>query len=128
MVRAGALLLVGTSAVLVGSAPATRLAITLYPQGFGGPSRHYTLTCDSPGGTVPQPARACRVLARLKDPFAPTPPGTMCTDLALGPQKATITGRLRGERVSAQLSVAGGCEINRWRRVTSVVPGFSGSP
>src|SRR4051794_20337222 len=117
------LLLVGTSAALVGSGPATRLAITVYPQGFGGPGRHYTLTCDPTGGTVPQATRACRVLARLEHAFAPTAPGTICTDLALGPQKATVTGRLRGERVSARLSVAGGCEIARWRRVAAVVPG-----
>lgn len=128
MVLARALLLAGTSVTLVGSASATQLAITVYPQGIGGPTRHYTLTCNPAGGTVPHAVRACRVLMRLEKPFGPTPPGTICTDLALGPQKAKVTGRLRGERVSAALSVAGGCEINRWRRVAAIVPGFPGSP
>lgn len=105
----------------------TRLAITVYPQGIGRqPILRYTLRCGPAAGTVPRPVRACSVLALLKDPFAPVPPGTNCTDLALGPDEAIVTGRVRGRAVGARLSVRGGCEIDRWRRVADVVPGFPG--
>jgi len=106
------------------SAP-TLLSITVYPKGIGHPgARHYTLRCGPAGGTVPNPARACRVLARLAHPFAPVPPRTICSDIALGPQEATVTGRLWGVRVGARLTLRNGCEIDRWRRLASVVPGF----
>jgi hypothetical protein len=74
---------------------------------------------------VPNPPKACRVLASLAHPFAPTPPGTICSDIALGPQQAVVTGVLRGARIHAVLRVRGSCEIDRWRRVAAVVPGFS---
>ena len=119
-------------AALIGSAVSysamrapTQLSIDVYPNGIGQPgSEHYTLRCGPVGGTLPHRASACLTLARLSDPFAPTPPGTFCTDLAAGPQEAVVTGRVRGVRVDTRLSVQGGCEINRWRRVASVVPGF----
>jgi hypothetical protein len=112
-------------ACAAGTPAPTRLLIAVHPEGPTGPTRHYTLTCNPSGGTVPRPARACRVLAGLAHPFAPTPPGTTCTEISLGPQTATVAGRLRGRRVFAHLSVSGGCQIERWRRVAAVVPGFS---
>jgi hypothetical protein len=103
------------------------LTINVYPHGIGHqPVERYRLRCGPAAGTLPHPARACSVLARLQDPFAPVPPGTTCTTLALGPEEATVKGRLRSRSVSARLSVRGGCEINRWRRVADVVPGFPG--
>jgi hypothetical protein len=110
---------------LTGSAAPTQLSIDVYPNGIGQPgAQHYTLRCGPAGGTVPHPRAACSTLAKLTDPFAPTPPGTFCTDLAAGPQVAIVRGRVRGTRVDTRLSVQGGCEINRWRRVATVVPGF----
>ena len=107
----------------------TRLSIVYYPQGVGQPGAHrYLLRCNAAAGTVPDPALACRTLARLAKPFAPTPPGTTCTDIALGPDEATVTGTLHGMPVTAHLTVRGGCEIERWRRVAAVVPGFPGRP
>lgn len=73
---------------------------------------------------MPDPAKACRTLASLANPFAPTRPGTICSDIALGPQLAVVTGVLNGERIHAQLRLSGSCEIARWRRVVAVVPGF----
>ncbi|MGZ4387909.1 MAG: SSI family serine proteinase inhibitor [Gaiellaceae bacterium] len=86
--------------------------------------RHYRLGCNPATGTVPQPARACRVLARLAAPFAPVPPHTVCAQISLGPQEAVVTGLLRGRRIEAHLDLQGSCEIERWRRVSLVVPGF----
>lgn len=102
----------------------TRLRIAVYARGPGTGAEHYTLRCGPAAGTVPHPARACRVLASLARPFAPTTPGTICSDIALGPEEAVVTGVLRGSRIEAQLRVRGSCEIARWRRLALVVPGF----
>jgi Subtilisin inhibitor-like len=119
------------SAVLVaacGASPSpassARLRIAVYPQGAAGPVQRYRLRCSPPAGTVPDPTRACRTLASLAHPFAPTPAGTTCSDIAIGPQQAVVTGVDRGRRVHAVLRVSGSCEIDRWRRVAAVVPGF----
>jgi hypothetical protein len=119
--------LIGSAVGHPATAPPTQLSIDVYPNGIGQPGlERYTLRCGPVGGTLPHRGLACLTLARLVDPFAPTPPGTFCTDLAAGPQEAVVRGRVRGARVDTRLSVQGGCEINRWRRVASVVPGFAG--
>jgi len=74
----------------------------------------YTLVCDPAGGDHPDPEAACRSLDRLKHPFAPVAPDTMCTQVYGGPQTATVTGRFRGEPVNAEFSRTDGCEIARW--------------
>ena len=74
----------------------------------------YTLVCDPAGGDHPDPAAACRALIRVKDPFAPVPPDTMCTEIYGGPQTATVTGTFRGEPVDAEFSRTDGCQIARW--------------
>jgi len=115
----------GAGAGRAATSPVTALSIAVYPQGMSaGEVSGYTLRCNPARGTVPQPVLACRTLASLAHPFAPTPRGTFCTDIAMGPQEAVVTGRVRGVKVWAHLRVQGGCEINRWRRVINVVPGF----
>jgi hypothetical protein len=106
------------------SSNSTRLRIAVYPHGTGGVVQRYRLSCGAPAGTVPHPARACRVLAHLAHPFAPTPAGTTCSGISLGPQQAVVTGHVRGKRIHARLRVHGSCEIERWHRVAAVVPGF----
>jgi len=73
---------------------------------------------------VPHVVLACGLLERVSDPFAPVPAGTVCSSLALGPQEARVTGTVRGHRVNATLTVRDSCEIARWRRLRTVVPGF----
>jgi hypothetical protein len=106
----------------------TRLAIAVYPQGSESQLVHrYRLSCGPAAGTVPHPARACRVLASLANPFAFAAPHTVCADLALGPQEAVVSGVVRGRAVITHLTLRGSCEIERWRRVKLVVPGFPAS-
>jgi hypothetical protein len=110
---------------LGGTPGATSLSMTVYPDGAGQPgARQYHLRCGPATGNVPKQALACRTLAGLSDPFAPVPPETVCSALALGPQEAVVTGRLRGKTVDAHLTVRDSCEIERWRRLADVVPGF----
>jgi hypothetical protein len=111
------------------TAGGTSLSIAVYPNGVGrSGGHHYRLRCGPPAGTVPKPGLACRTLARRSDPFAPVPPRTICTALALGPEEAVVKGRIRGKPVDANLTVRDSCEIERWRRLANVVPGFPGRP
>ena len=89
--------------VLAAILPATTsLHLTFWPNGQGhAPKRSYTLACAPAGGTLPHRLAACRHLARLKAPFAPTPPTTACTRIYGGPN---------------------GCEIERWNRVAFLFP------
>jgi hypothetical protein len=117
----------GASVVLAAAAPQTHLAISVYPKGKGTALvQRYRLGCDPARGTVPNPARACRILARLPHPFAPVLRGSICADITLGPQEAVVSGVLPGGPVAAHLDLRGSCEIERWRRVRAVVPGFPG--
>jgi Subtilisin inhibitor-like len=107
---------------------ATSLHITVWPNGQGeAPKRTYTLRCAPLGGTLPQKRAACRSLAALEAPFAPTPKNIACTEIYGGPQEAVVTGRLRGRLVHAAFSRKNGCELERWNRVGFLFPGTAAS-
>jgi hypothetical protein len=113
-----ALVLAVLSAGAANAAPggtSLRIGVRASP---GAPLRITTLRCEPTGGTVAQPARACRLLlAGGRGIFAPTPPGTACTMIYGGPQEALVTGTLRGAKVWARFRRRDGCEIARWNRV-----------
>ncbi len=95
--------------------PGRTTALTIVVKdGTGGAGHTYSLECDPAGGTHPDPEAACRVLSEMRDPFAPVPPGVMCTEIYGGPQTATVTGTFRGEPVHARFSRTDGCQIARW--------------
>jgi hypothetical protein len=96
-------------------APSTELEISL-SAGGGTVTRLWTLRCP-PGGTLPNPAEACRRLAKLDHPFAPVPKSAACTQVYGGPQLAEVGGIFKGRPVNAHFSRANGCEIARWNRV-----------
>jgi hypothetical protein len=82
------------------------------------PPRIETLRCNPPRGTVAHPGLACsRLLAAGRTLFAPTPPGTACTQIYGGPQQALVTGTVAGARVWARFARRDGCEVARWNRV-----------
>jgi len=103
--------------MLLAAVVATALTIAVSP-GNGGATRHWTLHCGPAGGTLPRATDACARLARLGAPFAPVPPGTMCTQIYGGPQIARVRGTFRGHTVQATFNRRGGCEIARWNRVS----------
>lgn len=109
-------------------AAVTSLHITVWPQGMHGPKRSWTLSCAPAAGTLPQPATACRRLAKLARPFRPVARGAACTAIYGGPQIALVTGRLRGSRVRASFNRRNGCEIDRWNRVRFLFPVTTGAP
>jgi len=85
-------------------------------------ARTYTLRCNPVGGTLPQPASACRRLTQLRAPFTPTPEGTACSEIYGGPRIAFVRGRFRGRSISTTFNRRDGCEIARWNRVRFLFP------
>jgi hypothetical protein len=109
------------AAILVAS---TSLNITVWPNGEGnGGKKVWTLRCAPVGGTLPHRASACRQLAALRAPFAPTPKNSACTQIYGGPQEALVTGRFRGRPIHARFNRQDGCELGRWNRVRFLFPG-----
>ncbi len=99
----------------------TDLTIVLDPG--GGARSTWTLTCDPAGGNHPSPAQACASLAsRGESALAPVKRDQMCTQIFGGEQTATISGTWRGEPVTAMLSRANGCEIERWDSLKGLLP------
>lgn len=86
------------------------------------PSKH-TLTCRPTGGNHPDADAACRRLNHLPgDPFQPVPPGSICTMIYGGPQRAIVRGIVRGKPVAARFDRTNGCEIGRWDALVPVLP------
>ena len=105
------------SNVIIGGskAPSTELEISLSARGDS-VTRTWTLRCP-PGGTLPNPAEACRRLEKVDHPFAPVPKSAACTLIYGGPQTAEVGGTFKGRPVKAHFSRGNGCEIARWNRV-----------
>jgi hypothetical protein len=78
----------------------------------------WLLRCDPAAGSHPDPDQACAVLDNVRiSAFRPVPPGTMCTEIYGGPERAWVAGRWHGRRVWATFTRANGCEIARWNAV-----------
>src|SRR5439155_2306328 len=92
-------LIAGTLATPMLALVATSLAIAATPA--HGPTRRWSLACAPARGSLPHPGIACRRLAALAAPFAPTPPGQACSQVYGGPEIARISGTFRGRPVRA---------------------------
>jgi hypothetical protein len=114
-----------------GKTPGTQtvLQIKAWPNGEGRSSpREWRLHCERSGGTHPTPERACEQLFALDDPFAPTAPDTVCTQIHGGPAVAEVEGLFRGETVNARFTRTDGCEIARWDKHAFLIPVRPGNP
>jgi Subtilisin inhibitor-like len=98
----------------------TELTIVVWPQGVGGPSRTWTLTCDPVGGSLSAARSACSRVTRQA--LRPLPRDSICTQVYGGPQKARVTGQIDGRAVDARFSRTNGCEIHRWNGVRYLFP------
>lgn len=85
----------------------SQLTVTVYPQGFDGPSKARTVDCTADP--------ACDV------PLAPTSPTTACTEIYGGPATATVKGTRDGRAVDAEFSLSNGCEISRWDEASALL-------
>ena len=102
--------------------PQTSLVITI-DAGDGAAAQDWTLTCDPPGGTHPDPAAACAALADIDpDVFQPIAPNQVCTQIYGGPETATMRGSRNGTPLNASFARNNGCEIARWDTITPLLP------
>jgi hypothetical protein len=83
------------------------------------PTKHWTLQCDPAGGTHPNPAAACAVLLKAKNPFAPLPKGIMCPMIRVGTKTAIVKGTYFGKHIDTRLS-PGGCQLAQWEKIGQI--------
>jgi hypothetical protein len=100
-----------------------KVSLNIVVTGAGAKPKHWTLTCDPPGGTHPDPAAACALLQKVrdehKDPFGPLPVGVMCPMILANSKSAVVNGTWFGKRVSITLR-DGGCDMARWSEVGQI--------
>jgi hypothetical protein len=105
-----------------GTSQGTRTLLAVTVDDGAGHTHHWTLTCAPVGGTHPRPAAACAQLTSDgPDPFAPTPPDMMCSQIYGGPQTAAVDGTYQGRAVHATFSRTDGCAVARWQLVSQLL-------
>jgi hypothetical protein len=83
----------------------------------------WSLMCDPPGGSHPDPAKACETLARVgAAAFAPPPDDRACAEIYGGAQRAIVRGTVAGEPVAATFHRRNGCEIEDWDALLGLLP------
>lgn len=96
------------------AASAAKVAVTITVRGPGGATpRRWTLQCDPPGGTHPDPAAACRVLLSEMKLVAARPGRLVCPMILANAEQATISGTWYGRQIH-RVVVDGGCDIRLW--------------
>jgi Subtilisin inhibitor-like len=85
----------------------------------GAPTKHWTLQCEPAGGTHPDPAGACAVLLKAKNPFAPLPKGIMCPMIRVGTKTAIVKGTYFGKHVDTTFT-PGGCRLAQWEQIGQI--------
>lgn len=89
-----------------------------------------TLTCNSAGGTVTEPAAACAQLAKAGgyDALQPLPKdGMSCTQQIAGQAVASVTGTVQGRTVDVTLAQTDGCKISQWNNLSSLLGSKAGT-
>jgi hypothetical protein len=119
----GVSLLVAACLASPAAAATVDLHVTVWPKGKeAGGAVTWSLRCGPAAGTLTRPARACRLLQGLRDPFAPVPPDQVCTQIYGGPQVALVRGTFLGRRIWTYFKRNDGCQADRWNRVTFLFP------
>jgi hypothetical protein len=102
------------------AAPAAKISLHVTVKSPGSKVQRWTLRCDPPGGTHPNPAAACRVLiAAKRSVFLPLKNSVMCPMILANAKRATITGIWFGKRIHTTL-YDGGCWIGRWSKIGAI--------
>ena len=71
---------------------------------------HWTLRCDPPGGTTPDPAAACKALFGAKDAFTLPRRHIMCPMIMVSGKQITLDGSWFGKKVH-RVIIDGGCDL-----------------
>jgi hypothetical protein len=97
-------------------------SLTIVVDEGSGKPKTWTLTCDPPAGTHPDPTTACAALAKGAAALAMPAKDRTCTEIYGGPQTAKITGTWQGKEVAARITRTNGCEISRWDALRGLLP------
>jgi hypothetical protein len=99
------------------AAPQTNLVVRFDADGVQGPQAAKTTRVECPGD-------GCAATKGLTSADLAPPPGDLaCTQIYGGPETATVTGTLNGERVDASFKRTDGCQISRWKKVRDLLQG-----
>jgi hypothetical protein len=100
--------------------PASKATLEVVESVPGGQPRHWTLRCDPAGGSMPDAAAACQLIATdatILHPMRAT--GIMCPMILANARTFTITGTWHGTMVR-QIIHDGGCDLRRWNRLVQI--------
>lgn len=101
----------------------TTLTVVYQGSQDGGEAATWTLRCDPPGGSHPDPTAACSAVeSQGSSAFEPTPAGTACAEIFGGPQRAEVSGEVGGVEVDSVFDRRNGCEIDRWDALAGLLP------
>lgn len=90
-------------------------------------SARYTLEClsteASQTSTLPNAPEACEKLDQHPNLVTPTlDPSTACTEIYGGPQRAEVSGVLKGQAIHSEFSRSNGCLISQWNDAEFLFP------
>jgi Subtilisin inhibitor-like len=100
--------------------PSSKATLEVVESVPGGQSRHWSLRCDPAGGTMPDAAAACRLLAAdttILHPVRAT--DIMCPAILQKARIFTITGTWYGTKLH-EVVTDGGCDLARWSRMAQI--------
>jgi hypothetical protein len=100
------------------SAAKVNLDVTL--AGLGpGPTKHWVLRCDPPGGNTPDAASMCQKLLAHKSVFDKTPTHIMCPMIMADAKSYIVNGTWFGKPIHESI-VDGGCSLGRWAQLGEI--------
>jgi Subtilisin inhibitor-like len=102
-----------TSSRPASTASAAKASLDITLSGGSAATQHWTLRCDPPGGTHPDPAAICSQLLKVKNIFKPQLVKVMCPMILADAKSFVISGTWYGHKVNETI-VDGGCDLGRW--------------
>ncbi|WP_116247933.1 SSI family serine proteinase inhibitor [Nocardiopsis sp. FIRDI 009] len=82
----------------------------------------WTLTCSPVGGDHPDPEAACAEIEEVgTEPFLLDTTNMMCTEQYGGPEVVSVTGHIDDVLIDTEFNKNGGCEIDRFEDVRTVI-------
>ncbi len=104
----------------VATNPASKAKLQVVESVPGGQARHWSLRCDPAGGTMPDAAAACRLLATeatILHPMRTT--HIMCRRSIANARTFTVTGAWYGTKLH-EVVTDGGCNLRRWSMMAQI--------
>lgn len=90
--------------------PAAKATLSIKIANEGGKVTRWTLRCDPPGGTSPDPAAACKALFDAKNPFSPQVRHVMCPMIMVSGKQIIVDGTWFGKKVH-RVIIDGSCDL-----------------